>query len=161
MTSLVVYYSRTGNTRYIARQIKNFLEADIEEIIDRTDRAGKFGFIKSAIEAMVEGETEIDFPKCSPSDYDLVFLGCPVWARKLPPAMRTYIKRVDLSENKVAFFNTNESDETQNTFSAMKKLTSNQTPVGKLVVSDVSKDKERAAKKTEEWCKVINEKLEK
>lgn len=161
MNSLVVYYSRTGKTRYVAEQIAECLDAEIEEIIDKTDRSGKFGFLKSAIEAVVEGETKIENSEYSPNDYDLVLLGCPVWARKLPPAMRTYLKKFDLSDKRIALFNTNDSDENQNTFSTMKKLANNENTIDQLVVSKVSKNKEKKTKRIEEWCEEIKRKLEK
>ncbi len=161
MNPLVIYYSRSGKTQSVAEKIAEFLDAEIEEIIDKTDRTGKFGFLRSAVEAMVAGETEIKPPEFSPNDYDLVLLGCPVWARKLPPAMRVYLKRFDLSDNRIAFFNTNDSDETQNTFSIMQELANDQKPIGKLVVSKVSKNKEEKTKKIEEWCEELKNKLEK
>ena len=47
MKVLVVYYSRTGNTRFVAETIAQSLEADIEEIKDRKNRMGIFGFLRA------------------------------------------------------------------------------------------------------------------
>lgn len=160
MKSLVVYYSRTGKTRFVAEKIADYFDADIEEIIDKTDRSGKYGFLKSVVEAVVNAETEIESLNYSPKDYEHILLGCPVWTRKLPPAVRTYLKKVNMSEKQISFFNTNDSNENQNTFSAMKEFANNQNPVGKLVVSKVFKDREESAKKVEEWCEKIRKKLE-
>jgi flavodoxin len=43
MKSLVVYYSRSGNTRFVAEQISEEIGADIEEIIDIKKRKGLLG----------------------------------------------------------------------------------------------------------------------
>ena len=45
MKSLVVYYSRTGNTRFAAEKIAKNLNADLCEILDKKNRKGKFVFL--------------------------------------------------------------------------------------------------------------------
>lgn len=159
MNSFVVYYSRTGNTRLMAKKIAGFLDSDIEEIRDKRNRKGKFGLLKSGFEAIIGGETEIEECNLSPLDYDLVILGSPVWARKLPPAMRTYLKRHSLSNKKIALFNTNYSDESQNTFETMKKLAGKSNTVGEMVVSKISENKDELEEKVTKWCKKIQANL--
>lgn len=159
MESLVVYYTRTGNTRFVAEKIADCLDADIEEIVDKTNREGWFGFLRSAVEAMVGGETDIEETECSPDNYDLIILGSPVWARKITPAVRTYLKKHDFPGKKVAFFNTNDSDESQNTFQTMKNLTNNPNPVDCLVASEVSKNREKVEEKVENWCDKLSSEL--
>ena len=156
--TLVVYYSRTGNTRFVAEKIAGKLKADIEEVIDRKNRRGIIGWWRAAGDATRGKETEIERTKNSPSDYDLIILGSPVWNKRIPPAMRTYLNKNDLSKKKIAFFNTNGSDEVQNTFSTRRELAKNQDPGAELVVSKVQKNKE-AEKKVENWCEQITAKL--
>jgi len=38
LKSLVVYYSRTGNTRFVAEKIAKEIGADFEEIVDKKKR---------------------------------------------------------------------------------------------------------------------------
>ena len=52
MRVLVVYYSRTGNTRFVAEAVAQSLEADIEEIKDGKNRMGIFGFLRCGYEAI-------------------------------------------------------------------------------------------------------------
>jgi flavodoxin len=161
MKVLVVYCSRTGNTRFVAQEMAGKLKADIEEIKDRTNRRGIIGWWRAAGDATRGKETEIEQTKYSPSNYDLIILGSPVWNKRIPPAMRTYLNKNDLSKNKIAFFNTNDSDENQNTFSVMRELAKNQNPVAELVVSKVQKDKKESEKKIENWCTQISAKIKK
>ncbi len=102
---LVVYYSRTGNTKKVALNLAKKINADCEEIIDLKERNRIIiGWLVSGKDATMKKMTEIEFKK-DPSKYDLVIIGTPVWSWTVTPAIRTY-----LSENKfkkVAFFCTN------------------------------------------------------
>ncbi|KKQ30010.1 MAG: Flavodoxin, FldA [Candidatus Shapirobacteria bacterium GW2011_GWF2_37_20] len=79
MKTLVVFYSRTGNTRRMGELIAQKLHADIDEIIDQKSRSGIIGWILSGRDAMKEYLTKITFTK-NPADYDLVIVGTPIWA---------------------------------------------------------------------------------
>ncbi|HBP51341.1 TPA: flavodoxin, partial [Candidatus Shapirobacteria bacterium] len=54
MKTLVVFYSRTGNTRRMGELIAQKLHADIDEIIDQKSRSGIIGWILSGRDAMKE-----------------------------------------------------------------------------------------------------------
>ena len=58
-SKLVVFYSRTGNTRTIAREIAEALEADIEEVEDTTGRSGLIGWLKSGRDAVQKSLTKL------------------------------------------------------------------------------------------------------
>ncbi|MDP2925925.1 MAG: hypothetical protein Q8N99_06140 [Nanoarchaeota archaeon] len=92
MKTLIAYYSRTGTTKKIARELAEYLSADEEGIIDLTDRDGAIGYIKSRKDALLGKTTNIKTPVNDPREYDLVLLGTPVWAGRMAPAMRTYMK---------------------------------------------------------------------
>lgn len=103
MKKLVAYYSRTGTTQRMAKQLAELLDCDIEEIVDRKQRKGIFGFIYGGYEATKEKTTEIARLAKAPCEYDLVILAAPIWASNMPPAMRTYIQQNKAALKKVAF----------------------------------------------------------
>jgi len=45
LKSLVVYYSRTGNARFVAETIAAEVGADVEEVLDLKKRSGPLGFL--------------------------------------------------------------------------------------------------------------------
>jgi len=104
MNGLVVYYSRTGKTKSVAEKIAFELKAEIEEVVDLKNRDGWFGFLKAGFDATLGRETEIGEMRKSPRDFDLIVVGTPVWNSRPSSAIRTYLKRNDLSEKKVAIF---------------------------------------------------------
>jgi flavodoxin len=151
MKSLVVYYTRTGKTRFVAETIAAELGADLEEIVDLKKRECKIGWIMGGKDATQKKQTEIAPIKRMPADYDLVVIGTPIWAWTLTPAIRTYISKNDLSGKKVALFYTFDSDMKQ-AGERTRALLPNSTIVGELALANPSGNKEEAEKKIAEWC---------
>ncbi len=117
---LVVFYSRTGTTRKIAQEISNTLSCDIEEIVDLKSRAGIKGFMVGGKDAMRRNLTEIKPVERTPSDYDIVIIGTPVWASNMTPAIRTYITYNRNKFKDIAFFCTTGGTGIERTFIEME-----------------------------------------
>jgi len=121
MKTLVVFYSRTGNTKKMGELIAKELHADIDEIIDHTDRSGIKGWLLGGRDAMKKSLTEITVSK-NPADYDLVIIGTPVWAGPSTPAFRTYIAQYKNKIKKVALFVTSGGDGPQKTINLLEEI---------------------------------------
>jgi len=104
MKKLVLYYSRTGNTRFIAEEIALNIKADIEEIREKKSRKGILGWLGAGKDAFKELPADIDKLKHDPKKYDRIFIGQPVWAGKMNPAIRALIQKYDFSKKKVVLF---------------------------------------------------------
>ena len=96
---LVAYFSATGNTEHIARHIQTVLDADLYEIVpeepytdndlnysDNSCRANREQSDPDARPAMA-GTLE------HPEDYDVVFLGYPIWWVQAPKIIHTFLER--------------------------------------------------------------------
>ncbi len=154
LKSLVVYYSRTGNTKFGAETVAAELGSDIEEIVDLKKRAGKLGWLSGGKDSMQQKETPIAPTKLLPADYDLIIIGTPIWAWRPTPAIRTYISKNNLSGKKVALFFALDSDLKQ-AVQKTKALLPNADIVGELVLPKALEDKEETKKKIVEWCKSL------
>lgn len=106
MKNLVVYYSRTNNTKIVAQTIKSEIGADLLEIKDKTNRSGPLGYLKGSIDALREKSTSIEYEKVNLKDYDTVYIGTPVWASKPTPAILEFIRENDFGGVKVVTFAT-------------------------------------------------------
>jgi flavodoxin len=122
MTYLVAYYSRTGNNKAIGEIIAQALSADIDEIIDKKNRKGKLNWIRAGRDSMAGKLTEIKFEK-NPEEYDTIIIGAPIWASRPIPALRTYLKQVNLSGKRVAFYICSASDDYIEMFPQLKEMT--------------------------------------
>jgi len=103
---LVVYYSRTGNTKRVAEDIANLLGADIERIIDKKNRNGFWGFLIAGKDALSKKITQIEKTEKNPANYDIVIIGTPIWAGSITPAVRTYLLQNKNSLKRIAVFTT-------------------------------------------------------
>ncbi len=156
--ALIVFYSRTGNTRFVAEAIARNLKGDLEELVDKKKRGGIIGWLRAGNDASRKKETGLEQTKFSPAKFDLIVLGDPVWNKRVTPAMRTYLNRDDISKKKIALFNTSGSGKA-NTPPHMKELAKNQDPVAQLVLGKVLKNKEESEKSVAAWCVEIKSKL--
>lgn len=123
MKTLIVYYTRTGNTRRCAELLAKETGADVEEIVDNTRRDGIFGYMKSGFQAAMRITVKIEQTKKEPKDYDMVILCTPVWANNITPAIRTYLKGNNLENKKVALLITHGGSGEKKTEREFKKLT--------------------------------------
>jgi len=123
MKTLLVFYSRTGRTRKVAKLIAEGLKCDYEEIIDTKKRTGLIlGFLRSGFDAVKEKLTIIKEVQKNPDMNDLIILGTPIWGNRMTPAIRTYISENKNKFKKVAFFCTEGGDQGFKAFERMADL---------------------------------------
>jgi flavodoxin len=149
--SLVLYYSRTGNAKFVAETIAAELGSDIEEVVDLKSREGKLGWISAGRDASSGKGTRIAPTKKVPYDYDLVIIGTPVWAWGPTSAIRTYLSNNDLSGKKVALFFTFDHNLRQ-AVEKTKALMPNSLFAGEFAVTKALENKEETVKKVVTWC---------
>jgi flavodoxin len=106
MKSLVVFYSLEGNTRLLADAIADAADAKILELKPKKGiRVG--GFLKIIVgvfQVMFRRKPKVLPLEKNPEDYDLLFIGTPVWAGTFTPAIRTFFSDVNLNDKKIALF---------------------------------------------------------
>lgn len=104
--TLVLCYSQTGATRTVAQEIKNNTGADIAFIECVTPYDGDFGAtIARWQQEQKDGVLpEIKDVKVNVADYDLIFLGYPVWGGSYAPPIAKYIETEKFEGKKVVTF---------------------------------------------------------
>jgi flavodoxin len=124
---LIVYLSRTNNTKAIAqiiqKQVGGTLVAlelakpypeNYKAIVDQVVHENETCFLPPL-------KTKID----SIDKYDVVFIGFPTWGMKLPPPIKSFLKQYDLSGKTIIPFNTNAGYGVGSTFETVKELSPN------------------------------------
>jgi hypothetical protein len=132
---LVVYYSRSGNTKRLARAIAAALAADVEELHDPTDRSGVLGYLRSGVEAYAGVLAGLEHPRRDPAGYDVVVVGTPVWAASVSSPVRTYLWHEQARLPQVAFVATLGGRGEKRAFGQMKAL-AGRSPIATLAVRE-------------------------
>jgi len=104
--SLIVYYSQTGATQQVAELIQAQTGADILRIEAALPYDGDFGqTIARCQEEMASGVLpELQAMDKNVADYDIIYLGFPVWFGTYAPPVKTFLEEVDLSGKEVVPF---------------------------------------------------------
>lgn len=166
---LIVYLSRTNNTKAIAKIIHEKVGGDLValELVNQYPEDYK----KTVAQVARENETGFLPPLKTKIDnienHDVVFVGFPTWGMQLPPPMKSFLKQYDLSGKTIVPFNTNGGYGIGSTFSTVKELCPNSEVVegfsikggeerdGILFVMKGEKEKE-ARLGIEQWLRKIN-----
>lgn len=103
---LIVYFSHTGNTDYIARELQKKTGADIFRIETVMSYPAEYQIMTSV--AKKEQETgNLPALKGLPekmASYDLILVGSPVWWYTLSTPVMNLLKQVDFKGKKTAAF---------------------------------------------------------
>jgi flavodoxin len=166
---LVVYLSRTNNTKAIAEiihenvggtlvalELVNPYPANYKATVDQVAKENETGFLPTL-------KTKID----NIQKYDVVFVGFPTWGMQLPPPMKSFLKHYDLSGKTIVPFNTNGGYGIGSSLSTVKELCPDSKVVegfttkggverdGILFVMEGEKEKE-ARLEVKKWLRKIN-----
>jgi menaquinone-dependent protoporphyrinogen IX oxidase len=94
---LVAYFTRTGNTQVIARQIRRALDADLFEI--QPAELYPEDYEETVAQATRERESGFEPPLAALvaniDRYETVFLGFPIWGMSAPSVIRSFLSGHD------------------------------------------------------------------
>ena len=121
---LIVYLSRTGNTKAIAQIIHQqvggtFVALELEKpypqdykmTVEQVARENETGFLPPL-------KTTID----SIQRYTTVFVGFPTWGMQLPPPVKSFLRQYSLGGKTIVPFNSNAGYGIGNSFDTVKQL---------------------------------------
>ena len=109
MDILVTYFSCTGNTEKIAEYTASYLNADIYEIVPEIPYTEDDLKYYTDCRADREQNDPTARPEISGSvknmdDYEIVFIGYPIWHGQAPKIIYTFIESYDFSDKIIVPF---------------------------------------------------------
>lgn len=117
---LVAYFSHTGNTREAAQLIAEYTGGDLAEI----KRAEEYEDLQEEAEVEIQNgiHPEITVSVGDVADYDIVFVGYPIWWDEAPAMIATFLAENDFSGRKIIPFCTSASDDIGNSLHIFSEL---------------------------------------
>jgi flavodoxin len=154
---LIVYYSLTGNTRFIAECLQEKLKADIQQIVPIKDVKPKGGmkYFWGGYKVIMKKKPSLEPIEKDPKDYDVIIIGTPVWVWTIAPPIRTFLTKYDLSNKKVGFWCCH-AGSPGSTLRIMEKCAPDSEVLGKIKFIDpLKKNTDEAKTRTIEWANEI------
>lgn len=125
---LVAYFSATGTTRHVAKVLSKIKKADLFEIVPvqpytQEDLDWRNEQSRSTI--------EMKDPACRPAiasqvdniqDYDTIFLGFPLWWRREPSIIDTFVESYELSGKTIIPFCTSGGNDIPEAYESLRSL---------------------------------------
>ena len=101
---LVIYLSRTGNTRKVAEKIANDLSCDIIEIKPLKSYKGIIGWLRAGSQGVRRKIPKIEPITIDLKEHDLVIVGTPMWGGNMSSPVRTFLTKHASDIKKIAYF---------------------------------------------------------
>ena len=104
---LIVFYSLSGNTEGLARDLAAALPAgtwEFEALREPEARKGGRGMLRCVLDALGRRKPALVAPRLRPRDYDTVPVGTPIWMGRLSGPARTYLATENFGKAKLGLF---------------------------------------------------------
>ena len=127
MKTLVVYFSATGTTKAAAQRLAKEFNADLYEITPEVpyttaDLDWRDKNSRSTIEMKNKSSRPAIKGHCDNiADYDVVWIGFPIWWYTAPTIINTFIEAHDLSDKTLNVFATSGGSDVKDSYNDLKK----------------------------------------
>lgn len=120
---LIAYYSYSGNTKRVAEKIQQLTNGDIFEIMPKKAYPNNYNDVVN----LAKDEKQKDIkPELTDNgnvkDYDIIFLGTPVWWYTMASPVKTFLSNNDFSGKTIVPFCTHGGGGASSTYIDMQKL---------------------------------------
>ena len=122
----VVYFSATGTTKRVAQNLAQVIGADLHEIKPLVPyNSADLDWTNKSSRSFVEMNDTSSHPALAASDfsvkeYDVIYLGFPIWWGTVPHIVKTFLEKQDFSNKKIVLFATSGSSGMGNTAEDLK-----------------------------------------
>lgn len=140
--ALVVYFSATGNTKSVAEKISELQGTDLYEIVpEQLYTAEDLNYNDRSTRATVEQNDENARPAIDGSidhieNYDVIYVGYPIWWGDMPRILYTFFDTYDLSGKTIVPFCTSGGSGLSGTAGTIEFLEPNASVLQGLHIND-------------------------
>lgn len=107
MKCVVIYYSKSGTTKALAEKVADRFGADIFPVEPKKAYGSYMSAVVRAGAERLSGTVpETKSIPCSFDEYDVIFIGFPVWYSTMPQFMQSYLRQSKLHGKRIIPFAT-------------------------------------------------------
>ena len=120
---LCVYYSRSGQTKFLAQQISSLIHCDCEEIILKKPYPDSYSHTVKMVKDEIENGITIEIEEIGVdlNKYNVLFVGSPVWWHTFAPPVKMFLEKYNLDGKTIVPFCSHAGGGEANTFSDFAK----------------------------------------
>ena len=151
LSTLVVYFSNSGNTEILANFIHNYVGGDIVALEPTVAYPEDYNDLLDVAQEEQQSDARPEFNDLNIDidDYDTIFIGYPNWWGDMPMIIYTFFDTYDLFGKTIAPFNTSGGSGLSRTVETIRELEPDATVTdGFTVLGD---NVNRAMSDVEEW----------
>lgn len=156
LSTLVVYFSNSGNTEILANFIHNYVGGDIIALEPTVAYPEDYNDLLDVAQEEQQSDARPEFNDLNIDieDYDTIFIGYPNWWGDMPMIIYTFFDTYDLSGKTIAPFNTSGGSGLSRTVGTIRELEPDATVTdGFTVLGD---NVNHAMSDVEEWIDSLN-----
>ncbi|MBN2151902.1 MAG: NAD(P)H-dependent oxidoreductase [Candidatus Lokiarchaeota archaeon] len=153
--TLVVYYSLEGSSKLVAEAIAGATGAEMLRLepIKDIDASKSTKYLWGGKDVLMRKKPELKAFDKNPEDYDVLFIGGPVWAWSFCPALRTFLTLHKPAGKKVAAFLSCGGDPKKAMDRLREQLEGNEILGDATFIEPVHKETEKQVEKAKAWAK--------
>ena len=133
MKKLVAYFSASGRTKKVAEKLATVVNGDLYEIIPKQPyTSADLDWLDKSSRSSIEMKDKTSRPEITGrvenmEDYNVIFVGFPIWWYVAPTIIHTFLESYDFSGKTVIPFATSGGSGMGNTLSELKISCSDET----------------------------------
>jgi flavodoxin len=160
MKTLVVFYSLNGSTKFIADLISEKTGADQLRLKPLQDikKKGLMRIFWGGKQVITKKKPKLEPFDKNPENYDVIFVGTPVWVGTFAPALRAFFEKAEFKGKTVIPF-CSYGGNPKNTLEEIKQNLPDNEYLEGFSFKEAVKDQESARQQVIGWLEEIRKKL--
>ena len=148
---------QVGNTEIMANNIAELTGGDLYKIEPENPYPSSY---EDTIEVVKKEQSENSRPKIKNTinnidEYDIIFIGYPIWWSDMPMCVYTFLESYDFSNKTIIPFNTHEGSGNAGTYTIIKNKLINSNVLDGLAIQGKNAREDSSKQTIEKWIKEL------
>lgn len=157
MSTLIVYFSLEGNTKFICEKIAETISTDIISLKTRKKYPTE-GFKKyfwGGVSAILGEKPKLSNEHIDLNPYKTIIIGTPVWNSTFAPPIKTFLSQYKIENKQVAIYACHGAGKAEKCFKNIKEAIPMNEFIGEVDFVEPKRHNEESTTKAVEWAKSL------